>query len=115
MSYNLFNVIAQARPAPKGGMDIPQMVIFFGGFLAIMYFMMIRPQRKQQKDRQTMLDSLQKGDKVITTGGMYGTLTEVNDTSVKLRVAEGVILRLSRAAIAGKTQKDDEENSAKKA
>ena len=112
MSHDLFNVLAQA---PKGGMDMMQMVIFFGGFLAIMYFMMIRPQRKQQKERQLMLNSLQKGDKIITTGDMYGTLTEVNETSVKLRVAEGVILRMSRAAIAGKTQKEDEEDSAKKA
>ena len=84
-----------------------QFFIMMGGMILIFYFFIIRPQSKQQKERQTMLNALQKGDKIITTGGIYGTITEVSEHSMRVRVAEGVVLRMSRTAIGGKTTKED--------
>ena len=97
-------LLAQAKP-PQGAGNY-SFLIMMGVMVLFMYFLMIRPQKKQQQERQKMMDSLQKGDKIITTGGIYGTIAEMSDTSIKLRIAEGVVVRISRAAIGSKTQKD---------
>ena len=89
--------------APEGGGA--QTLILMGGLFAIFYFMMIRPQQKEQKRRQAMLDSLAKNDKVITTGGLHGTIVNVNETEVTLKVDDNVKLKFSRSAIAGKAEK----------
>lgn len=101
---NALTLLAQAKQSQGPSSFMP--MIMMGAIIFIMYFLMIRPQKKQQQERQKMMDSLQKGDKIITTGGIYGTIAEMSDTSIKLRIAEGVVIRISRAAIAGKTQKD---------
>ncbi|MCA1900730.1 MAG: preprotein translocase subunit YajC, partial [Candidatus Hydrogenedens sp.] len=54
-------------------------------FIAIMYFLMIRPQQKREKERREMLNALTKGDKVVTTGGMYGTVVDLSEDKVTLR------------------------------
>ncbi len=77
---------------------------------AVMYFFMIRPQRKQQKERQTLLDSLAPGDKVITTGGIYGEIIEVRKKSIRVKVAKDVVLRMSKAGIQAKTSKSDDDS-----
>ena|SRR5436190_24065844 len=69
-------------------------------FIAVMYFLMIRPQMKRQKDHRAMLDKLQRGDEVITNGGIAGTVTEMGDNFVSVEVANGVQLRVQRGAIA---------------
>jgi preprotein translocase subunit YajC len=69
-------------------------------FIAVMYFLMIRPQMKRQKDHRSMLDKLQRGDEVITSGGIAGTVTEMGDNFVTVEVANGVQLRVQRGAIA---------------
>src|SRR6476660_3690879 len=69
-------------------------------FIAVMYFLMIRPQMKRQKDHRAMLDKLQRGDEVITSGGIAGTVTEMGDNFVSVEVANGVQLRVQRGAIA---------------
>ncbi len=71
-------------------------ILIFG----IMYFVLIAPERKQRKKRETMLKALKKGDKVITTGGLHGSIATISDTQVTLQVDEGVRLKFSRAAIA---------------
>jgi preprotein translocase subunit YajC len=68
---------------------------------AIFYFMLWRPQKQEQKRRKEMLDSLKRGDKIITIGGMYGTLTKVGPVKVKVRLAEGVEIEFARTAISG--------------
>ena len=68
---------------------------------SIFYFMLWRPQKQEQKKRKEMLDSLKRGDKVITIGGMYGTLMKVGPTKVKVRLAEGVEIDFARTAISG--------------
>ena len=65
----------------------------------IFYFMLWKPQKKQQQDRQNLLNSLKKGDKIITIGGIYGTITDISERTVKVEVAEGVEVTMVRSAV----------------
>ena len=67
--------------------------------IAIFYFLLYRPQKKQQNRRRAMLDNLKKGDQVITIGGIYGTIVELGDTSLKLKIAAGVIIEVVRSSV----------------
>ena len=82
-------------PSPWGSM-LPMIL----AFIAIMYFLMIRPQQKREKERREMLSSLAKGDKVVTTGGMYGTVVDLSEEKVTLRVDDKVEIDFIRGAIA---------------
>jgi len=66
---------------------------------AIMWFLLIRPAQKRQKQTKTMQDSLKRGDKVITIGGLHGVIDAVDDTSVFLKVADGTTLQFDRQAV----------------
>ena len=78
----------------------PLLLIF-----VIFYFLIIRPQqrkqRQAQKEREEMLNALKTGDKVVTSGGIYGTIVAVKDTTVQLRIAQSVSIEVLRSAIAG--------------
>lgn len=65
----------------------------------VMWFFMIRPQRKQQKELQAFRDGLKKGDKVVTVGGIFGTVDEINDDSVLLKVDKEVKLRVAKSSV----------------
>ncbi len=67
--------------------------------VVVFYFIILRPQQTQQKKRQSMLNALRKGDRVVTIGGLYGTLTEIKDDRVKLRIADKVEVEVARAGI----------------
>ena len=67
--------------------------------IAIFYFLLYRPQKKQQNRRRAMLDNLKKGDQVITIGGIYGTIVELGDTSLKLKIADGVMIEVVRSSV----------------
>lgn len=69
--------------------------------VAIFYFLLIRPQQKKQKEHRTMLAGIQKGDSVITQGGLHGKVTGLTDTVVTLEIAEKVRVKVQRAYIAG--------------
>lgn len=73
---------------------LPIILIF-----VVFYFFMIRPQMKRQKELRNFRDSLQKGDKVVTTGGIYGKITEVADYYVMLEVAHNVNIKVDKAAV----------------
>lgn len=66
---------------------------------AIMWFLLIRPAQKRQKQTKQMQDSLKRGDKVITIGGIHGTVDAVDDSSVFLKVADGTTLQFDRQAV----------------
>lgn len=66
----------------------------------IFYFLLYRPQKKEQKRRADMLNSLKKGDKVVTIGGMYGVITALNEKTVTLKVADKVEIDFLRSAVA---------------
>ena len=89
--------IAAAAPAPQGGFG---MLLFPIILIAIMYFLMIRPQMKRQKDHKSMLDKLSKGDEVLTNGGIAGTVTDIGESFISVEVAAGVQLRVQKGAIA---------------
>ena len=67
--------------------------------IAIFFFLLYRPQKNQQKQRMSMLDSLKKGDKVVTIGGIYGTIEALSDKSLKLKIADRVVIEVARASI----------------
>lgn len=69
--------------------------------LAIVYFVLLLPMKRRQKKVQQFLDALKVGDRVVTSGGMYGTIVKLADRSVKLQVADKVNIEISKAAIAG--------------
>jgi len=76
------------------------LVLYMAVFFGIMYFFMIRPQQKQAKQRQAMLNSLRVNDKVITSGGIYGKVKKVKDNSVIVQIADKVEIEVARAGIA---------------
>ena len=71
----------------------------FALIIGIFYFMILRPQQKRQKDRQKLLDSLKKGDKVVTAAGVYGTIAGLDDKTALVQVADNVKLKFERSAI----------------
>ena len=89
--------ILQAAAGQQGGGW--QMWIMLALIFGVMWFFMIRPQRKQQKELQNFRDSLKKGDKVVTIGGIYGTVCEVKEDSVLIEVDNNVKIRVSKQAI----------------
>ncbi len=71
-------------------------------FFAMIYFLMIRPRQKQQKTQQEMMKELRKGDKVITSSGIYGQIESVSADSVILKIESGATMRIARSSILGK-------------
>lgn len=76
------------------------MLIFLVVIFALFYFVMIRPQRKRQKEHQTMMEGLQKGDRVVTAGGIYGTIESLSEDTVVIKVEGGTTLRVARGSVA---------------
>ena len=89
-----------SAPGGLGGMAgyLSNPAIWLVGMFLIMYFMMIRPQQKQRREREALLGALKKGDRVVTTGGLHGTITGLSDHSVILR-CDQVKLELDRSAV----------------
>ena len=87
---------AQAASAQGGGMS---MWIMLALIFVVMWFFMIRPQRKQQKELQAFRDGLKKGDKVVTIGGIFGTIVEVKEDTVLMEIDNGVKIRVSKQAL----------------
>jgi preprotein translocase subunit YajC len=75
--------------------------IMMAGFVLILYFFLLRPQKKQQVERQKMLDSIQKGDRIQTVGGLLGVVTAVDPKEVTVRIAPEVRVKIARSAVAG--------------
>lgn len=88
---------AQAAGAPQGG-GIESILLILAMF-AVLYFLMIRPQMKRAKEHKAMVDGLQKGDEVVTAGGMLGRISRLDEQYVSVAVAEGVEIQLQRGAI----------------
>ena len=93
---NMFTLLQTAAPAQGGGLS---MWIMLALIFVVMWFFMIRPQRKQQKELENFRNALKNGDKVVTIGGIYGTIAEVKDTYVLLEVDKDVKIRVSKQAI----------------
>ncbi len=76
-------------------------------FFLVFYFLLIRPQQKKMKEHADLVASLEPGDDVLTTGGLYGTITTIDGQIMELEVADGVVVRIQRAAVAELIEWDD--------
>jgi len=98
----LGEVIAMAQPNGQPGegglMSFLPMILIFVAF----YFLLIAPQRKKQKQHEKMIKSLEKGAKIKTVGGMFGTITGVKDDCFVIRIAENVKVEISKEAVSAK-------------
>jgi len=83
-------------------MEIWGMVIFLVAIFAVMYFLMIRPRQKQQKEHEEMTRELRAGDKVIIAGGIYGTIESIGEDTVTLRIESGATMKVARGSILAK-------------
>ena len=93
---NTFTLLQTAQNATGNGwMSIAMIVLIF----VVMWVFMIRPQRKQQKELENFRNSLKKGDKVVTIGGIYGTVCEIKENSVLIEVDNNVKIRVSKQAL----------------
>ncbi|MGZ9584763.1 preprotein translocase subunit YajC [Paenibacillus marinisediminis] len=98
--------LAQAgTPAPTG--NIFTMLLPFVLMIAVFYFLLIRPQQKKQKQRNAMLSAIKKGDKVITIGGLHGTILELTEDTVILRVNDVTKLTFDRSSISHVTSSEE--------
>lgn len=93
---NLLSILLQAAAGGSGmGSGLIMIVLLF----VIMYFFMIRPQQKKQKEIQKMRESLKVGDKVITAGGIYGKIKEMDDTTFLVEITDGVKIKIDKASV----------------
>jgi len=83
--------------------------IFILVILVLMWFLLIRPQRRRQQDSERLLGSLEVGQEVVTAGGLYGTITALEEDEARVEIADGVEVRLAKRAIAGVLSADEEE------
>jgi preprotein translocase subunit YajC len=99
MSFFISDALAAASPAmasPNGGLSS---ILLMVGFILIFYFMLWRPQAKRAKEQRNLLNSLAKGDEVVTSGGLLGKITKMSDDIVELMIAEGIEIKVQKPAI----------------
>ena len=99
LMHHALTVVAMAAPNDNSSpwaVFLPMVLM-----LAIVYFVLLLPMKRRQKKVQQFLEALKVGDRVVTSGGMYGTIVRIADRSVKLQVADKVNIEISKAAISG--------------
>lgn len=93
---------AMAPAQGQGGQQSPYTFLIFMGLLfAVFYFILIRPQQKRQKEHRQLLENLKKGDKVMTTGGIQGTIVALSENMVTVEIADKVKVKVGKTYIAG--------------
>ncbi|UJS23130.1 preprotein translocase subunit YajC [Thiothrix winogradskyi] len=98
MDFLISNAHAEGAAAPAGGGI--EMLLMMGVFFAIMYFMIIRPQQKRAKEHKMMIESLSKGDEIVTGGGVMGKIAGLGDNFVDLTIADNVTIKVQKHAVA---------------
>ncbi|MDF1576189.1 MAG: preprotein translocase subunit YajC [Bacteroidales bacterium] len=109
MSF-LFQILAAPAGGPGGAAGM-QSLIFLLLIIVVFYFFMIRPQVKKQKEATNFRNSLKKGDKVTTTGGIYGKINDVKERTVTLEIADNVLIKVDKTAV---TAEPAEQSTARK-
>jgi preprotein translocase subunit YajC len=93
-------LIAMAPQGGEGGSgSLISTVIMFGAIFAIFYFMIIRPQQKRAKEREKLLSNIEKGDKIVTSGGVHATIVGIEEKTVLIEIAPNVKVKVERSAI----------------
>ena len=86
--------------------------VYIAVFAAILYFLIIRPQQKSRKQHAELVDGLQSGDRIVTGGGLYGTVKAVTEDSLDIEISDGVVVTIVKAAVSAKlddsSSEDDE-------
>ncbi len=92
-------LIAMSPQGGEGGGSMVSTIIMFGAIFLIFYFMIIRPQQKKAKDRTRLLSNLEKGDKVVTSGGIHGIIAGLDEKTLLLQVSDNLKIKVDRSAI----------------
>lgn len=98
-----------AAPAALGGGSFQ--LLFFGLMIAAMYFLMIAPQRKKQKQHEAMLKSIKSGDEILTSSGIFGTITNVKDDRFVVRVSDETKIEIAKGFVQSVVTKSDAEET----
>jgi len=99
LAYAADLAYAAGQPPTGGAASVIPQLLFFAAIFAIFYFLLIRPQQKERRKRTQMLAVLKKGDRVVTTGGLHGTVVGLNEHSVILKIADQVKVEVDRTAV----------------
>ncbi len=102
MIETLTSLFAMTPPSDGGsGPGIGGLVLQLGLIFLVFWFVLIAPMRRKQKKHQEMLAAMKPGDKIVTNGGIYGTVTAVGDTTIHVKIAEQVKIEIAKTAVAG--------------
>lgn len=93
----MINVAYAASNA--GGGDSGFMMIVLTAIIVMLYFTVIRPQQKQTREHESLIKNLQAGDEIVTTGGIFGQIVSIDDGILKVRIAEGLTIKVQRGAV----------------
>ncbi len=107
MTQLLFTILAQTpAAAPGAGGFNPTPIVYMVCIFAIFYFLAIRPQSQRQKQQDAMIKAIKTGDKIITSSGIHGMVSNVKDTTVIVKIADNVKVELEKSSI-GSVKRDD--------
>lgn len=95
---------AMAQPGGDGGNPLSMFVPIIG-MIVIFYFLLIRPQQKRQKATQKMIDAVKKGDRVVTSSGLYGTVAGIKENIIILKIAENTKVEMLKSSVSGVIEK----------
>lgn len=95
----MYQLFAMAPQGGESGGGLVSTLIMFGAIFLIFYFMIIRPQQKRAKERDKMLSNLEKGDKVVTNGGIHGVIAGLEEKTALLQISDNVKIKIERSAI----------------
>ena len=98
-----------APPDGGGATGVMTQLLFFGAIFAIFYFLLIRPQQKQKRERERMLRAVKKGDRVVTSGGLHGTVVALNEQTITLKIADQVRVDFDRGSVGRVVAQGDKE------
>lgn len=117
MNFDWFT-LAMAPPPSEGGQGTGQSPLYlFGWFsfmIAIMYFILIRPQQRKEKERRALLEQIKTGDRVLFSGGIMGTVSNVKEKSFTIKIADKVKIDVSRSAVTQVLQKGEDPEDGQK-
>ncbi|MFV1983185.1 MAG: preprotein translocase subunit YajC [Thiohalomonadales bacterium] len=99
MNFFISQAIAEAGNATAEAPDPLNFWLFMGGMIALFYFILIRPQQKRAKDARKLVESIGKGDEVMTSGGMLGKIIEVSELYASIELADNIVIRMQKSAI----------------
>jgi preprotein translocase subunit YajC len=106
MISSLFTTLAQSSGSTTGSGPGSQGLIMMGLMVVMFYFLLIRPQQRQRKEMQKRIDSLETGDKVVTTAGIHGLVHNIKEKTVVIKIADSTMVEFDKPAIATVIKKD---------